>query len=222
MITADGPYGLPNRYSLTVDWGSRFLPPVSLDIAMIPVTCFIHSFAAAPTKRISVFLGLFAVFASGCSSLKIPELTVPPLPFSAPSSQPYMGAESGFDPKGDFSEQVYNGVREAKARNAVVLHIVGDSTPVRVLPLPESGQSVTVSTLLTQTLVTKKLGSIQATLYRPSPESITGMPLAVKMASDGKTVRPETDYALRAGDRLRVQKAASPAVQGLFQSLLGM
>ncbi len=189
---------------------------------MIRVTCPAAATTASPATQILIFLCFFSVFVSGCSSLKIPELKVPPLPFSAPSTQPYTGAEPGFAEKAEYSEQVYNGVREAKTRNAVVLHVVGDSTPVRVLPLPKSGQSVTVSTLLAQTLVTKKLGSIQATLFRPSPGSITGVPLAVKMESDGKSVRPETDYALRSGDRLRVQKAASPAVQGLFQSLLGL
>jgi len=171
---------------------------------------------------IPLFSGMIAVFSTGCSSMQIPELDLPPNPFMAPATPTYRGIEPSFELQPAAGEQIYNGVREAKARNAVVLHVVGDSTPVRVLPLPVNGQSVTINTLMTQTQVIKKLGSIEATLFRPSPGSISGIPLAVKMEKDGKSVRPETDYALRPGDRLRVRKAISPAVNGMIQSILGL
>jgi hypothetical protein len=170
----------------------------------------------------TVILVFIAVFSTGCAALQVPELNLPASPFRRPPTPTYTGVEPGFELQPEAGEQIYNGVREAKARNAVVLHVVGDSTPVRVLPLPASGQSVTVSQLLTQTKVTKKLGSIDATLFRPSTDSISGMPLDIKMGKDGHSVRPETDYALRAGDRLRVRKAISPAIGGLIETILGL
>lgn len=170
----------------------------------------------------SALCGAIAVFSTGCASIDVPDLELPPNPFMAPPTPTYTGAEPSFELQPEAGEQIYNGVREAKARNAVVLHVVGDSTPVRVLPLPENGQSVTVSTLMKQTQVGKKLGSIEATLFRPTPGSISGMPLAVKIESDGKSVRPETDYALRPGDRLRVRRSISPVFTGMFNSILGL
>ena len=101
-----------------------------------------------------------------------------------------------------------------------MLQVVGDSPPVRVLPLPSDGRSVTVSNLLTQTGVAKKLGSLEATLFRPASGMIGGLPLEIQLGSDGQSVRPESDYALRAGDRLRVRKAVSPQLKGMLESLL--
>ncbi len=171
---------------------------------------------------IPVFMGFLALVCSGCSALNVPELEFPRTPFVKPKIDRYPGAEAGFAEHPEAAEQIYKGVREAKARNAVVLHVVGDSSPVRVLPLPEDGRSVTVSNLLTQTQVTKKLGTISATLFRPAADSISGMPLAVKMEKDGRKVRPECDYALRPGDRLRVKKSVSPTVQGLIDGVFGL
>jgi hypothetical protein len=159
---------------------------------------------------------------SGCTTLNISQLELPPSPFSKPKANPYPGIQTGFEIEPEAAEQVYNGVREAKARNAVVLQVVGDSSPVRVLPLPQDGRSVTVSTLLSQTQVTKKMGAISATLYRPAADSIAGMPLEIKLEKDGRSVRPETDYALHAGDRLRVGKAVNPVVQDLVNAAFGL
>ena len=197
-------------------------PPIALDVPMTRFTDPANHKTALTQNFVPVLLVLLAVSTSGCTSLRVPDLKLPALPFAAPPTPTYMGTEPGFEPKPELGEQIYNAVREAKARDAVVLQIVGDSTPVRVLPLPENGESVTVSKLLSQAGITKKLGSIDATLFRPSTGSVSGMPMAVKMASNGRSVRPECDYALRAGDRLRVQKSVSPAVEGLIQSLLGL
>ena len=169
-----------------------------------------------------IFAAFLALAFSGCTTLNLTEVRIPPTPFSKPKGNPYPGAPTGFDLQPDAAEQVYNGVREAKARNAVVLQIVNDSSPVRVLPLPEDGRSVTISRLLDQSGVARKLGAVEATLFRPADDSISGMPLEIKLEKDGRTVRPETDYALRAGDRLRVRRAANPAIQEMVNGLLGL
>lgn len=105
------------------------------------------------------------------------------------------------------AQLVYQGTKQAKANGGIVLQVVGDETPVRVLPLPAEGQSVYVSQLLTQSGVKKQLGAVKATLFRHSTGSIGGMPMECKMTKDGENVRPESDYALQPGDRLRVEKA---------------
>ncbi len=176
----------------------------------------------AERTAVAVPHGFLLLFLTGCSSMQVPQLEFPPTPFSKPATPTYGPEHRAFEMQPEAGEQIYQAVREAKARNAVVLQIVGDSSPIRVLPLPGDDQSVTVSNLLRQTGVNKKLGSIEATLFRPSSDSIAGMPLAIKMESDGRSARPESDYALRAGDRLRVRKAASPAMKGLIQGILGL
>ncbi len=151
--------------------------------------------------------------AAGCSTLKLPNMTM-----SAAPDSPYESAE--FPLVGSVSQQAYQGVRQAKAQHAVVLEVVGDSEPVRVLPLPQD-RAVYVSNLLRDTGVTEKLGVIEATLFRQSAESIGGLPMEVRIAGDGQTVRPESDYALQAGDRLKVSKGTHPALKGLLGPLLG-
>ena len=135
-----------------------------------------------------------------------------PLALNAPESADYTGPEgqamTGMAMgKTSVAEQVYHGTKQARAKNGVVLQIVGDETPIRVLPMPEGGQSVYVSQLLTQSGVVQQLGSVEATLFRHSTHSIGGVPMECKMTTDGRTVRPESDYALQPGDRLRVAKA---------------
>ena len=165
---------------------------------------------------VSLLMGI----GSGCSTLKLPNL--PNFPFSSrgtDAAEMYKSAD--FPVVGSVSEQAYHGVRQAKSQHAVVLEVVGDSEPVRVLPLP-SGQTVYVSNLLSDTGVAKKLGVIEATLYRSEADSIGGLPMEVRIAGDGQTVRPESDYALRPGDRLRVAEGAHPLLEGLFGSVLGL
>ncbi|MDC0295262.1 hypothetical protein OAL35_00245 [bacterium] len=120
-----------------------------------------------------------------------------------------------------MTEQVYHSVRQAKSDNGVVLQVVGDSPTARVLPLPEAGQSVYVSELLTQTGVLGKLGHVEATLYRHSDEIIGGIPMEIKMGRSRDNVQPASDYALQPGDRLLVSKAANPALEMLLGGLLG-
>lgn len=155
--------------------------------------------------------------AMGCSTLDLPKT-----PFSKHSRE-YQGVDSGFDGgQTSVSQQVYHAVRQARGENSVVLQVIGDETPVRVLPLPEGAQSVYVSELLVQTGVLQKLGTINATLYRHSSDAIGGIPMEVKMDHDRSAVRPESDYALQAGDRLTVSKAAHPALQTVVNMLLGV
>ncbi len=104
----------------------------------------------------------------------------------------------------------------------MVLQVIGDDVPARVLPLPPGTHSVYVSELLTQTGVLKKLDNVDATLFRSSTDSIGGIPMEVNMSKDGKSVRPESDYSLQAGDRLMVSKATNPAAQAMFNAMLGL
>ncbi len=118
------------------------------------------------------------------------------------------------------SAEVFQRIREAKSQNSIVLQIEGDSSPIRVLPLPPDGQSVFVSDLLKQTGIQDKLGRIQATLYRPTVETPSGIKMAVKFSERGGAIRPESDYALQAGDRLKVAKDEQSAFAGMFDQLL--
>lgn len=127
-------------------------------------------------------------------------------------------------PSESLSESVYYKVRQAKAENGVVLQIVGDDDPIRILPMPpeNSGSgapAVFVSTLLRQTGVHKKLGHIEATLYRASPETINGVRMDVHFKDN--VIRPETDYSLQPGDRLVVKKADRFALQNVIDMTLG-
>ncbi|WP_182868050.1 hypothetical protein [Stieleria mannarensis] len=120
---------------------------------------------------------------------------------------------------GALTEEAYHKIRQAKTQNAVVLQVAGDEQPVRVLPLPTGQQSVFVSELLTQTGVLKKLGDVQATLYRPSPDSIAGVRMDIKFADDG-TVEPTSDYGLRPGDRVQVQPITTTPIESLVKMAL--
>ena len=154
--------------------------------------------------------------AQGCTNVKLPKTA-----FSKHNRQ-YQGVDSSYDGGQTYaSEQVYQAVRQAKAENGVVLQVIGDDSPARVLPLPPGTRSVYVSELLSQTGVQEKLDNIEATLFRSSTDSIGGIPMEVKMSDDGEFVRPESDYSLQAGDRLMVSKAANPAMQALFNAVLG-
>lgn len=153
---------------------------------------------------------------TGCTTLKLSSSS---FSFGKEESN-YKVGELQLEPSA--SEKVYRAVQQSRSQNAIVLQILGDSSPVRVLPLPPGESSVFVSDLLKQSGVTKKLGSIEATLFRNSSEAIGGIPMEVKMGPDGRSVRPESDYALRAGDRLRVQEAPSPAMKSLVNALLGL
>lgn len=174
------------------------------------------------TRNTNQTTSLFALIScaltlTGCTSLNLPTSA-----FSKPSSPEYQGIDPAFDSIVSSSEQTYHSVRQARAQNAIVLQVEGDSTPIRVLPLPPGQKSVFVSDLLKQTGVQKKLGSLEATLFRFSTDTIGGLPMVVKMSPDGRSVRPVSDYALHAGDRLRVREAANPAMKGLVNMVLGI
>ncbi|MEM1226255.1 MAG: hypothetical protein AAGJ40_11190 [Planctomycetota bacterium] len=158
----------------------------------------------------------------GCSTLPVPNLKLPRLSMGplGGNEQPYFFVGQGAGPaSASLSEAAYRKVQQAKAENAIVLQIVGDDVPLRVLPLPPaSGQATTtsvfVSTLIEQTEIAKQVGAINAGLYRVAPGSINGVRMDVQFTGDGE-VRPETDYALRAGDRLVVSKKEPLGLEAL-------
>jgi hypothetical protein len=120
------------------------------------------------------------------------------------------------------SADVLKRVREAKSQNSVVVQVIGDSTPVRVLPLPPDERSVFVSDLLKQTGLQESFGPMRVTLFRENSHSPMGIPMEVKFAARGGDVRPEADYALRAGDRIRISKDDRTAWGEMLNQFLPM
>ena len=126
----------------------------------------------------------------------------------------------GIELSQETSAKAYQAVQQAKAQNGIVLQIVGNDEPFRILPLPPDGESVFVSTLLKQTGVINRLSRMRVRLYRVSPHAIDGLKLDVTMNSDKSGVRPETDYALQPGDRIQVAKAEYDTIQSIIDMTL--
>src|SRR6056297_1880791 len=117
-----------------------------------------------PTKRfplaILCVLVLGSFVSAGCTSMKVPTFTTPGLFKTPDSASPYVPVGDGVVMAGSATADLYQKIRQAKLENAVVLEVLGDDQPIRVLPLPPGGRSVFVSALLKQTGVLEKLGSI--------------------------------------------------------------
>lgn len=159
-----------------------------------------------PTKAITRSLACLILFGvSGCNMLpgKTDRTDYQPIGIELSQAQ---------------SADAYLAVRQARAQHSIVLQVLGDDEPFRILPLPTEGKSVFVSTLLEQTGVIKNVGKAEVMLYRPSPHAIDGLQMDVKMNAKGSGVRPETDYALQPGDRIQVAKVETDA----FQSIIDM
>lgn len=156
------------------------------------------------------------VIFSGCTPLQVPRT-----PFQSQPSSDYRKHGVGMAADGSMNKGTYYAVKQARAENGVVLQVIGEKPQARVLPLPSGENTAYVSELLTQTGVIQKLGHIEATLYRSSPDSIAGIPMEIKLGRSKDNIQPSSDYALQAGDRLVVDKATNPALQMLFDGLLG-
>lgn len=143
---------------------------------------------------------------SGCSILKPKQ-----------EGSPYAAVGPDVLMSNSTSLESYQKVREARATNSVVLEIQDDSEPIRMLPLPPPGKSVFVSSLLKDTGVLSKMGSIDVELMRAAANSIDGLKMEVKMSEDHNSVRPESDYALQPGDRIRVRKHETDGLQSLME-----
>ncbi|MEL6894637.1 MAG: hypothetical protein AAFP90_00850 [Planctomycetota bacterium] len=119
---------------------------------------------------------------------------------------------------GSNAADVLRKVQEAKGRNALVLQVDGDSQPVRILPMPPDGKPVYVSDLIKQTGLQKRFGRMNADLFRASTENPGGIRMKVEFLRGSSNVRPESDYALRSGDRLRVRKDNSSALAEIIET----
>lgn len=205
---ADCPKSQPNQQSLTSGPAAPHFPTDSSQ--MIP--------NHAPIRTlVGMSWPVFAcLMLAGCTSFNVPGTA-----FYLPSNPDYQSVSSSLDLGHAVQEKAYYAVRQAKAENGVVLEVVGDSNPARVMPLPSGKQSVYVSDLLKETGVMDKLETVGATLYRYTPGTVNGVPMEVQMIDSCTAVRPESDYALQAGDRLRVWKTANPAMSQLYNSFLG-
>ena len=171
---------------------------------------------------------LIVCLTTGCASLDVPsiaklDLMDPSALIPTGESSEYRMVDGAQSPMlaadGSMSMETYQRIRQAKEQNAVVLQVAGDEAPIRVLPLPEQGKSVFVSELLTQTGLLKKFGAVNATLFRPSADSISGIRMDVKLTEDGK-IDPASDYALQAGDRVHVSQRTSSGLQSLVDVAL--
>ncbi len=159
---------------------------------------------------------LICVLMSGCAGFQVPSFSF------GDDDTNYVGADPSVIIDGSVSEKNYYAVRQALKQNGIVLNVVGDSDPIRVLPLPPEGQTVLVSDLLRQSGVLKSIGNVDVVVYRHLPPSPTGLRLPVKMNSSHDEVRPETDYALRPGDRIQVARHTSDMLQSLVSKTLGL
>lgn len=205
---ADCPKSRPNQQSLPSGSTTQHFPTDSSQ--MIPNYVQKRLF----TSMLWPALACFAF--TGCTSFEVPGTA-----FYRPSNPDYLSMNSSLDLDHSVQEKAYYAVRQAKAENGVVLEVAGDSNPARMMPLPGAGQTVYVSDLLEETGIIAKLETVGATLYRYTPGTVNGMPMQVRMSDDCRTVRPESDYALQAGDRLRVWKAPNPAMGKLYNAFLG-
>ncbi len=192
-----------------------------------------------------IAIALIPIMTSGCSLFSGSAIRFPSLQGLTPGSHPssserqanYVPVGAGADlPSSTFTQEAYESVRNAKANHSIVLQVLDDDVPIRVLPLPPAGASgpggdgpgggaappsVYVSTLLQQTGVLHKLGKVQAALYRPAPNSLDGVRMDVLFSPhDAKQVRPESDYALRPGDRLVVRKDNRLGMDSLIDMVL--
>src|SRR6056297_473751 len=123
---------------------------------------------------------------------------------------PGLGGSGASSPPGlapNRAAQTFQRIKQAKREHAVILQVAGDPEPLRVLPLPQEGQAVFVSDLLTQTGVFSKFGRVDAELFRDSTNLMDGVRMRVDIRGD--SIAPGTDYALRPGDRLVVRQAAA-------------
>ncbi len=179
----------------------------------------------SPSWLIVLLVSLAA--STGCTALKVPALQIPSVSLpSVPglkasgSDTPYSGVEAQ-TLVGSQSADTYQKIKQAKAQNAIVLQVANDSVPVRVLPLPGGGKSVFVSELLSQTGLLTRLGSrTHAVLHRPSPDSLSGIKMEIKLNQDGDAVATACDYALRPGDRIVISKSESTGMQELVNLVL--
>jgi hypothetical protein len=189
-------------------------PLISADSLTASATCEAHQQAkqALAGYFCCLLIGVGFLVSVGCSSL-----TVPKTAFSSRSKVDPSAYENGFELDPGSAEIIYHAVRAARANNAVVLQISGEKAGIKTLPLPEDGQAVYVSQMLNQTGTMKKLGGVTATLFRYSTTTIGGLRMEVKMSPDFSTVKLECDYALQPGDRLRVSRASSSALNQLFE-----
>lgn len=120
-----------------------------------------------------------------------------------------LGGDGSLASDTQATEDLYRRLREAQSQNAVLVQVIGDSTPLRVLPLPPDNRSIFVSQLLQQTGILDKFGAIEVKVYRATPNMPGGVPMEVRFNPKTGDIRPECDYALRPGDRIRVAEADS-------------
>lgn len=165
--------------------------------------------------KLSLLLALALSF-TGCSSFQLPTFSL------GKEDSRYTGVDSGMLLDVSVNEKVYMAVRQAAAQNRIVLHVLGDSDPIRVLPLPNEGHPVTITDLLRQSGASEKIGSMTITLIRWTPTSPNGIKMNVRMSRDGKSVTPETDYTLQPGDRIQLAKGRIQPPSSLIGEMLGV
>ncbi|MGV3486827.1 MAG: hypothetical protein ACO1RT_20595 [Planctomycetaceae bacterium] len=122
--------------------------------------------------------------------------------------------------QGSESAEVYKRIQQAKSQNSIVLQVTGDSQPIRVLPLPSDGTPVFVSDLLRQTGIQEKMGRMLVSVHRSSPVDYAGAKMEVRFDEEGESIRPETDYALQSGDRIKIAKDPRTSFGNLMDRII--
>ena len=77
-----------------------------------------------------------------------------------------------------------------------------------------------VGDLLKQTGIQEKMGRMLVTVYRPSPTDFAGAKMVVRFDDEGETVRPDTDYSLQAGDRVKISKDTTTSMSRFIDQIL--
>lgn len=155
------------------------------------------------------FLLICLAFSSGCTLLE---------PDAGRRVALDVGGDSATPLEANPQTKIFQRIKQAKSQNAIVLQIEGDAEPIRVLPLPPEGQSVNVSDLLEQTEVQRQVGRMQVRIYRDSPQQMDGIRMDVSL--EGNRVKPESDYALRPGDRILVRKDDTSVIDRMLDGVL--
>ena len=109
----------------------------------------------------------------------------------------------------------FQAASEAKQNNSVVLQVIGSKSPAKIIPLPQNGQPVYISTLLKQSGLNEEFRRMNAKLHRNGTDAISGVKMGVRFIPKTNQVAPEYDYVLQPGDRLEVVEVDVSPFEGL-------
>lgn len=176
----------------------------------VAIAFYLSDWCPMRLAQLSCLVASLVVNCSGCALLNSPSM-------EGQSVLVQGDPERALQP--NAAAETFQKIKQAKRENAVILQVQGDPEPVRILPLPQDGESVFVSDLLKQTGVFRKFGRVHAELYRDSTNLMDGVRMRVDIQG-GDRITPGTDYALRPGDRLLVRRVSTTALGDAMEEIL--